>query len=291
MFHGVFTALVTPFLNGKIDFSSLEKLIDLQLSGGVAGFVICGTTGESPTLEETEQLDILDFISKKVETGVPVLFGSGSHCTKKTIRLSQKACQYPIEALLVVVPYYNKPPQKGLLAHFKTVADNVEKPILLYNVPGRTGTALESATIIELSKHPNIVGIKEADSDLNQFSKYKNSVPKDFALFSGDDKSCVEFCLLGGQGVISVCSHLAPAQMVSWIKRACNQDRSIKDEFKQQHPWIEKLSITSNPIPVKAALKNQGIITSKELRLPLVALSHEMEEEMMETMNRYRISS
>ena len=231
MFHGVFTALVTPFLNGKIDFTSLEKLIDKQLSSGIDGFVICGTTGENPTLGETEQFEILDFVSKKVENRVPVIFGSGSHCTKKTILLSQKACQYSIKALLVVVPYYNNPPQEGLLAHFKKVADNVEKPILLYNVPSRTGIALEPETIIELSNHPNIVGIKEADPNLNHFLKYKDSVCN-FALLSGDDKTCVEFCLLGGQGVISVCSHLIPSQMANWIKRARNQDEFVKNEFK-----------------------------------------------------------
>ena len=289
MFQGVFTALVTPFLNGKIDFISLEKLIDQQLSGGINGFVVCGTTGENSTLDETEQFEILEFVSKKVKKRVPVIFGSGSQCTKKTISLSQKACQYPIEALLIVVPYYNKPPQEGLLNHFKKVADNVEKPIFLYNVPGRTGISLEPETIIELSNHSNIIGIKEADPNFNRILKYKNSVHKNFALLSGDDKTCVEFCLLGGQGVISVCSHLIPSQIVNWIKRALNQDKFVKNEFTQQHPWIEKLYITSNPIPIKAALENYGLITSKEMRLPLVPLNHKMEKEMLKTINDYKI--
>ena len=242
-------------------------------------------------MEETEKLEILDFISKKVNAKVPLIFGSGSHCTKKTIHLSQKACEYPIDALLVVVPYYNKPPQEGLLAHFKKVADNVKKPLLLYNVPSRTGIKIDLTpeTIIELSKYPNIVGLKEANSNLSHFLKYKDSVPTNFSLLSGDDKTCVEFCLLGGQGVISVCSNLAPAQMSRWIKQARSQYPSVKEDFKKQHPWIEKLYVTSNPIPIKAALKQQGIITSKETRLPLVALNRKMEEDLSMTMDQYKI--
>ena len=332
MFKGVFTALITPFLKGEIDFRSLEKLIHRQISGGVNGLILCGTTGESPTLDEEEKLKILDFAVHKLQSSPPtpeelsekepssqlkiqskntseterifpqtenfdnrgfknqshLIFGSGSNSTKKTILLSQKACEYPISALLVVVPYYNKPPQKGLLKHFKAVADSVDKPIILYNVPSRTGVGLKPNTIIELSKHHNIVGIKEANPNLDHFLEYKDRVSRDFCLLSGDDPSCVEFCLSGGHGVISVCSHLAPGPMVQWIQRALNRDPKIKEEFLKQHPWIEKLYINPNPIPVKSALKNQGLIQSQELRSPLVPLEDKMEKELWKVMDQYK---
>ena len=332
MLDGVFTALITPFLKGEIDFPSLEKLIRQQISGGINGLVLCGTTGESPTLDEEEKLKILDFAVHKLESlslktepnsekdsssqlknhgknpgetektflktesfdnidlkkQIHLIFGSGSNSTKKTIHLSQKASRYPVSALLLVVPYYNKPPQKGLLKHFTAVADSVDKPVILYNVPSRTGVGLKPETIIELSKHDNIIGIKEANPNLDHFLQYKDRVPGDFCLLSGDDPGCVEFCLSGGHGVISVCSHLAPRQMIQWIRQAVNRDPRVKEDFSKQHPWIEKLYIKSNPIPIKSALKNQGLIRSQELRSPLVPLEDEMEKELWRVMDQYK---
>ncbi|MCB0377627.1 MAG: 4-hydroxy-tetrahydrodipicolinate synthase [Bdellovibrionales bacterium] len=288
MFKGVYTALVTPFLNGEIDFPSLDKLIDQQLSNGIQGFVVCGTTAESPTLTNQEKLELLQFTTERVKGKVPILFGSGSNCTKKTIELSQAACEFKIDGLLVVVPYYNKPPQEGLLAHFTAVADASNKPIVMYNVPGRTVTSLAADTIIELAKHPNIRGIKEADGDLNNFSKYKSAVGDDFALLSGDDESCVSFCLLGGHGVISVCSHVAPAAMVKWIHRAINKDESVREEYRRQQLWISNLYMTSNPIPVKAALNQKGVIASKEMRLPLVELNDTMTSQLMKSFENFQ---
>lgn len=281
MFKGAWTALVTPFKEGKVDFESLGRVVDDQLSGGINGLVVCGTTAESPTLIETEQLQILDFVCKQVDKKVPILFGSGSNNTEKTISMSQKACEYPIDGLLVVVPYYNKPPQPGLIAHFKKVADNVTKPIVLYNVPGRTITALDPVSIIELSKHKNIIGIKEADADLNNFSKYKNLVPDDFSLLSGDDESCINFCFLGGHGVISVCSHLAPGKMSEWLRRAAEKDESVREEFRQNLAWIKNCYITSNPIPIKYGLFKKGLISTDEVRLPLVQMNDHEREKML----------
>ncbi|MEM7645302.1 MAG: 4-hydroxy-tetrahydrodipicolinate synthase, partial [Pseudomonadota bacterium] len=177
MFSGVYTALVTPFKEGQIDFQSLEKLITDQLENSISGFVVCGTTGESVTLTPDEQMQVLKFVCDKTAGRLPILFGSGSNNTQKTIETSLKACEYPIDGLLVVVPYYNKPPQEGLVAHFTTVADAVPKPLILYNVPGRTITALTPESVIQLSKHPNIAGIKEADSNLENFAKYKDQFP------------------------------------------------------------------------------------------------------------------
>ncbi len=278
MFKGTWTALVTPFQDGQVDFESLEKLVDDQLKNGIQGFVVCGTTGESATLTPDEQLKVLDFVCKKVDKHVPILFGSGSNNTAKTIEWSQKACEFPIDGLLVVVPYYNKPPQEGLIAHFKAVADNVSRPVVLYNVPGRTVTALEPNSIVELSQHPNIVGIKEANADLNNFSMYKGQVPEDFSLLSGDDGSCINFCILGGHGVISVCSHIAPEKMVHWVTRACEKDDSVKEEFRQQLRWIDSLYISANPIPTKYALFKKGLLKTDEVRLPLIVMNDTLKE-------------
>ena len=288
MFKGVFTALITPFKDGKIDFDSLDKLVAQQLEGDIQGFVVCGTTGESATMTEEEQFSVLDFICKKVDKKVPIIFGSGSNNTAKTISMSQKACDYPIDGLLVVVPYYNKPPQEGMIAHFEAVANAVEKPIILYNVPGRTVASLDPETIIHLSKHKNICGIKEANSDLNNFSKYKNLVPEDFSLLSGDDESCVNFSLLGGHGVISVCSHVAPKQMVNWVNRAIEKDESVREEFRAQHRWINGLYVTANPIPVKHAMMMKSVIASNEMRLPLVTMNEKTENEMLLTFNDFK---
>ena len=273
MFRGVFTALVTPFKDGAIDYPSLSKVIRHQLDNGIQGFVVCGTTGESPSLSKEEKLQILDFVLAENQGAVPVLFGSGSNCTRQTIELSLMAQSRNIQGLLVVVPYYNKPPQDGLMAHFQAVANSVDKPVVLYNVPGRTVTSLEPETIVALAQHPNIVGIKEAKADVNNFSKYKNAVPKDFCMLSGDDETCVGFCLLGGHGVISVCSHVAPKKMVDWVSKALQKDESVRGPFRQQSVWIEKLYFRSNPIPVKAALEMMGLIESREMRLPLLGLS------------------
>lgn len=285
MLEGVYTALVTPFKNNQIDFDSLNVLIHHQLTSGIQGFVVCGTTGESATMTEEEQLQVLDFVCQKVENKVPVIFGSGSNSTAKTIALSKKACEYPIQGLLVVVPYYNKPPQEGLIQHFTTVADNVSKPVVMYNVPGRTITALSPESIVTLAQHPNIMGIKDADGDLNNFAKYKDQVPEDFSLLSGDDGSCVNFCFLGGHGVISVCSHIAPAQMVSWVARARQKEEAVCEEFQTQQDWIDSLYITSNPIPVKAALKQKGLINTSEMRLPLVTMPDNLAKSMFARLN------
>ena len=273
------TALITPFTKqNKVDLNSLGKLVSHQMKNGIQGFVVCGTTGESPTLSWEEKFQILDLVCQKLKGKQPLLFGSGTNDTHETIELSLEACERPIDGLLVVVPYYNNPPQEGLLAHFRKVADQVPKPILLYNVPGRTGLALQAETIIELAQHPNIVGIKEANGDLNSFSMYKNQVPEDFALLSGDDQSCVNFCLLGGHGVVSVCSHIAPKAMVEWITRALNRDESVREAFRQQDRWIKSLYVCSNPIPVKMALTQKGLIRNPSVRLPLVEMNQELKE-------------
>ena len=281
MFKGVWTALVTPFVNGKIDFESLKNVVEDQINGGINGLVVCGTTAESPTLSDSEQFEILDYVCKVVDKRVPIVFGSGSNNTAATVEKSKKACEFPIDGLLVVVPYYNKPPQEGMVAHFTAVADNCSKPVILYNVPGRTVAALAPETVIELSKHENIVAIKEANADLNNFSKYKNLVPDNFGLLSGDDESCISFCFLGGHGVISVCSHLAPSKMVSWVQRAIEKDETVREEYRQNLAWINSCYVSANPIPVKYGLFKKGLIQKDEVRLPLVTMSNQLKEKML----------
>jgi 4-hydroxy-tetrahydrodipicolinate synthase len=287
MINGVLTALVTPFKNSEIDFHSLEKLIQHQLDHGIEGFVVCGTTAESPTLSEDEQLQILDFVCNQVSGKVPVVFGSGSNSTAKTIALSQKAQTYPIDAFLVVVPYYNKPPQEGLILHFESVANSVEKPVILYNVPTRTITKIEPSTLVKLAEHPNIIGVKEASGDLELLSTLVSKLPKDFALLSGDDETSIEFCYLGGHGVISVCSHIAPQQMVQWIHRACDRDPKILQDFEPNKKWIRELYTAPNPIPVKSALTHKGIIESAEMRLPLIPMPSDLDAHMVQTMKNF----
>jgi len=287
MFNGVITALATPFHNGRVDYKSLEQLIDQQLSHGIQGFVVCGTTAESPTLKEAEQLQILEFVCNKVKGQVPILFGSGSNCTQKTIELSHKASAFPIDGLLIVVPYYNKPPQEGLIQHFETIANNVEKPVVLYNVPGRTITSIAADTLIRLASHPNIVGIKEASGDLDFLKNVKPLVPADFNWLSGDDETSIEFTYLGGDGVISVCSHIAPDSMVQWIQKARDKNGQVLEEFEPNKQWIQQIYTAPNPIPVKAALFHRGVIATKEMRLPLTPMPDDLETTMLDTFKKF----
>ncbi len=270
LFQGAYTALVTPFLNGKVDFKSLENLVDLQLKAGIHGFIVNGTTAESPTLSKEESIEILKFVKSKASGKARVIFGSGTNNTATTIELSQAAEKNGAEGLLVVVPYYNKPPQQGLLLHFKAVAESVSVPVMLYNVPGRTITSLNLATISQLQEVKNIVAIKEATGDVDFGRQVVLSAKKDFLVSSGDDESCLALKKAGGQGVVSVCSHIMPSKMAKWFGEE-PVDAAMRD-FSGSIELIKSLYITSNPIPVKAALQIMGIIASDEMRLPLCTL-------------------
>ncbi|MES3037401.1 MAG: 4-hydroxy-tetrahydrodipicolinate synthase, partial [Bdellovibrionota bacterium] len=208
-----------------------------------------------------------------------LIFGSGSNDTAKTIEFSKKAQELGADALLLVVPYYNKPPQRGMVQHFQAIADAVSIPCFLYNVPGRTGISLSVASVLELSTHPRIIGIKEASGDMKIIKELKQKVPKDFVLLSGDDGTYVDFLIEGGHGVISVSSHIMPAQMIQWTEW-CKQGKNelaLKDiqKFKKS---IDLLFMEANPIPVKKCMALMGIIQSAELRLPLVELEKENTE-------------
>jgi 4-hydroxy-tetrahydrodipicolinate synthase len=256
-FSGVITALVTPFFEGQVDFLSLETLVKDQLRRGVQGFVINGTTGESPTLTKSECEQIFSFIRKKTPSRFPLIVGTGSNSTAKTIEDSKAAEKMGADAVLVVVPYYNKPPQRGLFEHFKAVADEIHIPLILYNVPGRTITSLELETIKKLSEHPNIVGIKEASGNVSFAKQLRAVCGKEFLLLSGDDGTFDAFMEAGGDGVISVASHLIPEV---FLQRKATTHVEL----------IDSLFIEANPIPVKTALALVNLIRSPELRLPLV---------------------
>jgi 4-hydroxy-tetrahydrodipicolinate synthase len=271
-FSGVCTALVTPFKNQKVDYKSLIRLIEHQLENGVEGFVINGTTAESPTLERQEVEKIFKTAKKIVGNKVPLILGIGSNSTSETLQRSMWANKWGADAALVVVPYYNKPPQRGMVDHFRAVAKASRVPIILYNVPGRTVVSMKPETVLELSKEKNIVGIKEASGDLTVLDQIRKAAPKSFLLSSGDDATAVEFCLKGGAGVISVVSHVIPREMVDIIVRARKNDPKSLEDYRKFAALNKLMGIESNPIPVKMALHLMGIIDSPELRLPLVTL-------------------
>lgn len=276
MFEGVITALITPFKNGDVDYPSLKKLIKQQLDQGIDGFVVHGTTAESPTTTEAEKEKIFQFVKSEVSGKIPLIVGSGSNSTQESVEKSKKAEKWGADALLVVVPYYNKPPQRGLFEHFNKIANSVEIPTVLYNVPGRTITSLEIDTILALSENKKIVGIKEATGDVEFGAKIISKVRKDFHVLSGDDKTCMALAARGGKGVIAVVSHLISGKMREIYKRIKSNDLKALQDYEKYYPLIDSMYVEANPIPVKYALKKTGILDSEEMRLPLSVLAEDL---------------
>jgi 4-hydroxy-tetrahydrodipicolinate synthase len=270
---GVLTALVTPFQKGEVDFASLKKIVRYQLDRGVNGFIISGTTGESPTLTKKEKRDIFECVRAESGGQVPLVVGTGTNSTADSIEATKEAESWGADAALVVVPYYNKPPQRGLFQHFQAIAECSGLPILLYNVPGRTITALEEQTIVELSRLPNIVGVKEATGNIEFDRNLIKQCSPEFVVTSGDDGTFLDLTLVGGKGVISVASHIFPKEFSTWFKRASQGDATTRDEFAELVDLNNYLYVEANPIPIKMALHLMGLIASPELRLPLVELS------------------
>jgi 4-hydroxy-tetrahydrodipicolinate synthase len=272
-FKGVISALVTPFKNGEVDYTSLEKLVQYQLQQKINGFVVNGTTGESPTLTKTEVRKIFSVIRASVGLDFPLILGTGSNSTAKTIEDTKIAEELGADAALVVVPYYNKPPQRGLVQHFKAVARSTNMPIILYNVPGRTITNMTVETIVELSEFKNIIGIKEASGDLKFDKELKEKLKNDFIFLSGDDGTYLDFLNLGGHGIISVMSNLITKQCVEWTHLAMNGRLSeAQTDFAKYKKLIDAMYVEANPIPLKWMLSKKNIIASAEARLPLCEL-------------------
>ena len=264
-FKGVFSALLTPFQNGKVDLGSLEKHLQFQIDNGITGFVVNGTTAESPTLHWNEVEQIFSCV-KKLSGKMPVIVGVGSNSTEKTVETTKKACALGADAVLAVVPYYNKPPQRGLVLHFNEVANASEAPVILYNVPGRTITSLNLESLVTLSENKKIVGIKEASGDMTFASKLFQSLPKEFIKLSGDDATYLQFLKLGGNGIISVMSNIITKQCVQWTKNP------IESEFAPYLKFINGIYAEANPIVPKWMLYKMGIFKSPEMRLPLTEL-------------------
>lgn len=286
-FYGVFTALVSPFKNGKVDFDSLQSLLAQQLKGGVNGFVVNGTTAESPTLDAEEREEIFRFVRKNCD--LPLIMGTGTNCTKTTVAQTLRAHELGADAALVVTPYYNRPPQAGLKAHFESIADQAEIPIILYNVPSRTAVGFELETLVDLSKHENIVGVKEASGNLEFLRALLNECDSRFFVTSGDDASFLGLVKAGGKGVISVLSHLLPAECLRWCNKVASGELDVMSEFEKYSPLVEALSMTTNPIPVKAALAAMGVIDSAEMRLPLLGLSRRQQEQLLHVIDTLKL--
>ena len=290
MFQGSMVALITPFNNGVVDENALRELVEFHISEGTDAIVPCGTTGESATLSKEEHCKVIEIVIDQAKKRVPIIAGAGSNNTKESVALAEHAKQAGADAILSITPYYNKPTQKGLYEHFKYIASSVDIPIILYNVPGRTGVNLLPDTVIELSKIKNIVGIKEASGSIEQACNIINNVPSDFVLLSGEDALTFPLMCLGAKGVISVVANLAPKLMHQMCQYTLESDM-IK--AKELHYKLFELSkvvfIETNPIPAKHGAYLMGLV-SQELRLPLVPISKENGKKLAEVMTTLGIN-
>jgi 4-hydroxy-tetrahydrodipicolinate synthase len=269
-FRGAFVAIVTPFIDGKIDEQGLKDLIEMQIAGGTHGIVPCGTTGESATMSHEEHHRVVELTIETVNGRVPVLAGTGSNSTSETIELTQHARDAGADGALVITPYYNKPSQEGLYQHFKTVAEAVDIPMILYNVPSRTSIDITAATVARCAEIKNIVGIKEATADMNRACDVIRQCPDDFAVMSGDDFTCMSLVLLGGTGVISVTSNVHPRGMSDLMNAALAGDVAGARKVQYQlFPLMQSMFFDTNPVPAKKALELMGKIKSGDPRQPL----------------------
>jgi len=274
MIQGSIVALVTPmFEDGAVDDVSLKKLVEFHIGQGTDALVAVGTTGESATLDEDEHCHVIKTIVDCVGGRIPVIAGTGANCTREAIELTRKAKEAGADACLLVTPYYNKPTQEGLYLHHKAVAEAVDIPQILYNVPGRTGVDMLPETIGRLAKIDNIVGVKEATGKLERVQQIRELCGDEFALYTGDDATSLEFCILGGNGSITVTGNVAPKLLHEMIAAAMKGDRATAEELDAKLAGLHSsLFIQSNPIPVKWAVAEMGLM-GKGIRLPLTWLS------------------
>lgn len=273
LFTGVCTALVTPFLNGKVNYPMMEMLLKRQMDAGIPAVVVCGTTGESPTLSDEEKIALIARCKSFVKDRCCIIAGTGSNSTAHALQLSCAAEQKGADALLVVSPYYNKATPEGLLAHYRSIACAVKIPLIIYNVPSRTGVDIPVAVYKQLSGIPNIIGVKEASADICKIAKIRASCPEDFYIWSGNDDQTVPVISLGGKGIISVLSNLLPEETALMANAALDGDFDTAAELQTKLlPLVETLFAEVNPIPIKAAMKIAGYDCGN-CRLPLCAPS------------------
>ena len=285
MFEGSFVALVTPFKDDEsLDEAKLKELIEFQIDGGTHGIVPCGTTGESPSLSDEEHDRVIELTVETVNGRVPIIAGTGSNSTTRTLRATEHAKAAGADAALIVTPYYNKPNQQGLYAHYMKIADSVDIPIVIYNVPGRCGTDILSETVAQLAEHPNIVGLKEATGELKRASEVVSMCPDDFVVLSGDDINTLPILSVGGKGVISVVANVDPTDIAETCNafKVGNIELARKLHYKTMQLAVD-LFIETNPIPAKTALMLMGKLNG-QLRLPLAPLTPANQETLRQTL-------
>ena len=283
-FAGVYTALVTPFRNGEVDYEALKKLVELQIAGNVSGIVPVGTTGESPTLSPEEHLKVIETVVEVSAGRCQVIAGTGANSTQEAVYLTAEAKAIGADASLQVTPYYNKPTQEGLYRHFSTVADKVGLPIVLYNVPGRSGVPIAETTVARLAKNPVIRAVKEAAGSVDRVSTILDLC--DITVLSGDDSLTLPMISVGAKGIISVTSNIVPGEMSAMVKAALAGDFAKALEYhRKYYPFFRDQFIETNPIPIKAAMAMVGLM-AEEYRLPLCELSPEHREKLAATMKR-----
>jgi 4-hydroxy-tetrahydrodipicolinate synthase len=289
-FTGLGTALVTPFRHdGSIDEAAVRRLVRRQIDAGVHFVSPCGTTGEAPTLSQAEKIRVVQLVVDEAAGRVPVLAGAGGYDTREVIHLAREYERLGVDGILSVTPYYNKPTQEGLFQHYKAIADSTPLPIVLYNVPGRTGVNLETATVLRLSALSTIVGVKEASGSLVQMSEIVASAPADFVLVSGDDPIAVAVMSIGGRGLISVASNAVPAEMVQIIELAEKGDfAGARKLHLWLLPFLQVNFVESNPIPIKAAMAAMGLLEER-YRLPLVPPGHAARDRIMRVLQELKL--
>lgn len=291
VFEGSGVALVTPFKDGEVDYDSMRNLIEYQISNGTDAIIVCGTTGEASTLSYDEQISCIKFCCDVVNKRIPVIAGTGSNCTKSAIKLAKIAENIGVDGLLVVTPYYNKATQKGLIKHYAAIANSVNIPIIMYNVPSRTGLNIKPETAVAIVQQiDNIVGIKEASGDIVQVAKLaylarKNNV--DIDIYSGNDDQVYDLLELGGKGVISVNANIIPKETHDLVYNFLNGNKQESKNLQHNANKYSKVLFSEvNPIPVKRAVYELGLISSPELRLPLTDLEEEHVDDLKKLLKK-----
>lgn len=288
MFKGSIVAIVTPFLNGKIDEKRLRDLVEFQIKNGTSGIVPCGTTGESATLSFEEHERVIKIVIDQVKKRIPVIAGTGSNSTEEAVKLTKDAAKAGADASLQVSPYYNRPTQQGLYEHFKKIADSVDIPIILYNIAGRTGVNIEPETIAKLAQGcKNIVAVKEASGSLDQMSRIRQICPKEFVLISGDDSLTLPVLSIGGRGIISVVANITPRETADLVAAFEKGDlKKAQDLHFKLLPLVKAVFLETNPIPIKTAMGLLGMC-EPDLRLPMCGISADNLEKLKIALKDY----
>ncbi|MFC1524262.1 4-hydroxy-tetrahydrodipicolinate synthase [Thermodesulfobacteriota bacterium] len=288
IFRGAFVAIVTPFSDGQVDVNGLKSLIEFQIENGTHGIVPCGTTGESATLSHAEHHTVVETTIQTVNGRRPVVAGTGSNSTSESIELTRHAKEAGADGALMITPYYNKPSQEGLYQHFKAIAETVDIPIIMYNVPSRTSINMLPETVARCAQIDNIVGIKEATGNLNQISEVIRLCPDDFSVLSGDDFTSMATAAIGGTGVISVSSNVVPRDMAAMMDAVLQDDmKTARSLHYKLFPLMQAMFFDTNPVPAKTALALMGKIQSGEPRLPMYPMNEETKGKLQQVMTDY----